>query len=194
MTRILYVSASARSTSSYSRKLGSELLEHLSKKHPNASIENCDIAEGLPFVTEAWTEANFTAAADRSAAQNATLQASDSFVQSLQAADILVIATPMYNFSVPATLKAWIDQIARANVTFRYTEDGPVGLLENKKAYIVVTSGGTEVGGTKDFGTGFLVHVLGFVGITDVQVINAGLLMADETAALNNARSAIKAA
>ena len=145
-------------------------------------------------MTEAWTEANFTAAADRSAAQNATLQASDSFVQSLQAADILVIATPMYNFSVPATLKAWIDQIARANVTFRYTEDGPVGLLENKKAYIVVTSGGTEVGGTKDFGTGFLVHVLDFVGITDVQVINAGLLMADETAALNNARSAIKAA
>jgi FMN-dependent NADH-azoreductase len=88
-------------------------------------------------------------------------------------ADVWVIATPIYNFGVPASLKAWIDQIARARITFRYTEQGPKGLLAGKKVYILTATGGTEVGSAIDFATPWLRFVLGFLGITDVEVIAA---------------------
>jgi FMN-dependent NADH-azoreductase len=98
---------------------------------------------------------------------------SDALVAELQAADEIVIAVPVYNFSVPAALKAWIDMVARARVTFRYTEDGPVGLLTGKRAWVIVGSGGTELDGPVDFATAWLRHVLGFLGIDDVRVIAA---------------------
>ena len=88
----------------------------------------------------------------------------------LVAADVVVIGTPIYNFSIPASLKAWVDMVARARKTFRYTENGPVGLLSDKKAYIVVASGGVKVGSPADFATPYLRHALSFVGITDVDV------------------------
>jgi FMN-dependent NADH-azoreductase len=92
-----------------------------------------------------------------------------------------VIATPIYNFGVPASLKAWIDQVARARLTFRYTENGPQGLLAGKKAYVLVATGGTEVGSAIDFATPWLKFVLGFLGITDVELIAAdrGMLRGD---------------
>ena len=108
---------------------------------------------------------------------------SDALIAEVQAADVLVIGVPVYNFGVPAALKAWIDMIARARETFKYTENGPVGLLTNKKAYLVVASGGTEVGSAIDFATPYMKHVMGFIGITDVTVISAGQQMMDEKAA-----------
>ena len=120
--------------------------------------------------------ANFTDPADRSAEQKEKLAASDAFVAQVKAADTLVIGTPIYNFSVPAAVKAWIDMIARARETFRYTENGPEGLLQGKKAIIVITSGGTPVGSEIDYATNYLRHVMGFIGITDVTIVDAGRL------------------
>ncbi len=99
----------------------------------------------------------------------------------------IVIGAPIYNFGVPATLKAWIDQIARARLTFRYTENGPQGLLTGKKAYILAATGGTEVGSAIDFATPWLKFVLGFIGITDVEVIAADRGMSRGDAARQHA-------
>ena len=109
----------------------------------------------------------------RDADQCQALARSDELVAELMAADVLVIATPVYNFGVPASLKAWVDQVARARLTFRYTEHGPHGLLTGKKAYVLVATGGTEVGGAINFARPWLKFVLGYLGITDIQVIAA---------------------
>jgi hypothetical protein len=100
-------------------------------------------------------------------------------VAELKAADTLVIGLPIYNFGVPAALKAWVDQVARAGVTFKYSEYGPKGLLEGKRAIVAVASGGTEAGSDIDFATGYIRHVLGFIGITDVEFVTADRLMLD---------------
>ena len=108
-------------------------------------------------------------------------------------ADTIVIGTPIYNFSVPSTLKAWIDLVARVGVTFNYTETGPVGLLEGKRAIIAVASGGTQAGSDIDFATTYLRHVLGFIGITDVELVAADQLSMDEEGSMQRAKSAIEA-
>ena len=90
-----------------------------------------------------------------------------------------MIGLPIYNFGVPAALKAWVDLVARAGVTFRYTEAGPQGLLTAKRAIVAVASGGTEAGSEIDFATGYIRHVLGFIGITDVSFVTADRLMID---------------
>lgn len=141
-----------------------------------------NVAEGLPFVSPDWVGANFTDPADRNAEQQKTLAQSDALIAEVQAADVLVIGVPVYNFGVPAALKAWIDMIARARETFKYTETGPVGLVSGKKAYLVVASGGTEVGSGIDFATPYMKHILSFIGVTDVTVIAAGQQMMDEKA------------
>ena len=138
-------------------------------------------------MTENWVAANFTDEAERSDAQKAELALSDTLVEELIAADILVIGTPIYNFGIPAALKAWIDMVARARMTFHYTANGPEGLLTGKKAYILVASGGTEIGSEIDFATGYLRHVLGFIGITDVTFIAADQQMVKGQAAVEAA-------
>ena len=138
-------------------------------------------------MTEDWIGANFTDEAERTDDQKAALALSDSLVDELLAADTLVIGTPIYNFAVPAALKAWIDLIARARKTFQYTATGPEGLLTGKKAFILIASGGTEVGSDIDFASGYLKHVLAFVGITDVTVIAADQQMMKGEAALEQA-------
>lgn len=132
-----------------------------------------DVAAGLPFVNEQWVNANFTDPAERSVAQQQTLAQSDQLVKELQAARQLVIGVPVYNFTIPATLKAWIDLVARARETFRYTANVPEGLLKIDKAYLVAASGGVPIGSDMDFATGYLRQVLGFLGINDVTVIDA---------------------
>ncbi len=127
----------------------------------------------------------------RSAAQKHRLAGSDALVDELIAADTLVIAVPIYNFGAPATLKAWVDQIARVGRTFQYTEPGPEGLLLGKRTYLVITSGGTKSGSEIDFATGFMQHIFGFIGITDVEIIPADQLMMDEKAGLANAHKLI---
>ncbi len=147
-----------------------------------------DLGDGVAFVDERWIEANFTPEEDRTGDQRATLSASDALVEELQAADVIVIGTPIYNFGVPAALKAWIDMIARARKTFRYTANGPEGLLKGKKAYVVVASGGVPVDSPVDFATPYLRHALKFVGITDVDVIAADQLNSRADESIDNAR------
>jgi len=188
---ILEVQASARSEDSISRSLTANLIAALTDRHGKTDVVQRDLALGLPFIDEAWVAANFTPDEERTSGHRQTLARSDDLVAELQAADVIVIGAPIYNFSVPAVLKAWIDMIARARLTFRYTESGVEGLLKNKKAYVVVPSGGVPIGSPMDFATPYLRHALGFVGITDVEFIGAQGADRDDGEALDNARAKI---
>ncbi len=182
MTTLLRIDASGRKDGSTSRALANELVAKLAPE----KLVHRDLADDAPaFVDQDWIGANFTDASERSAEQNAKLAASDALVEELQDADALLIATPIYNFGVPAALKAWIDQIVRAKLTFQYTENGPAGLLESKRAFLIITSGGTELGSDADFASGYLKFILGFVGITGVTVIDGGqqMVIGDEAMA-----------
>lgn len=189
--KVLEISAGARSEGSISRLLTADLISALDSRYGETQIARRDLADGLPFIDEAWVAANFTPEEDRSGQHRQTLAFSDTLVAELVAADVLVIGAPIYNFSLPATLKAWIDMIARARLTFQYTENGPEGLLTNKKAYVVVPSGGVPVGSPMDFATPYLRHALGFVGITDVEFIGAQGADRGNDDALDNARARI---
>lgn len=188
---VLEISASGRRGGSVSRRLTNEILEALEDRHGDVRVVRRDLAEGVPQVDEAWIDANFTPPEDRSGEQRAALAQSDEFVAELERADVVIIGTPIYNFGVPAALKAWIDLIARARRTFRYTADGPEGLLRGKKAYIVVASGGVAVDSAQDFATPYLRHALAFVGIADIEVVAADKLNSQYDEALDAARRRI---
>jgi FMN-dependent NADH-azoreductase len=147
---------------------------------PNSEVITRDLSlNGVPAIDEDWIGANFTPAADRSAAQKDLLALSDTLIAEIMHSDTLVFGMPIYNFGIPAALKAWVDQISRVGITFNYTETGPKGLLAGKKAIIVAASGGTTVDSDIDFATPYLRHLLGFIGIFDVEVIAADSLMAN---------------
>jgi FMN-dependent NADH-azoreductase len=169
---VLRVDASGRESGSTTRALADLIIQGLAARGPVRVIGR-DVAKGLPFVDEAWIAANFTDPDQRDGAKRAALAKSDELVREVMEADLLVIGVPLYNFGVPASLKAWIDQVARARLTFRYTEHGPEGLLKGKRAILVVATGGTPVEGAMDFATPWLKHVLGFLGIGDVEVVAA---------------------
>lgn len=181
MTNILRVDSSMRTEGSVSRDLADKLVEQLSDASTQVTVR--DLAKGISLIDENWIGANFTDPAERSEEQKGFLAASDELVGELHDADTIVITAPVYNFHVPAALKAWIDMVARARETFRYTENGPEGLLKGKKAYVIVTSGGTVLDSEYDFVSGYLKHVLGFIGITDVSFIDGSGLMLDATKA-----------
>lgn len=173
--QILHINASARVDGSVTRDISTQLVQQLQHQQ-DAAIVSRDLAKGVEFIDANWIGANFTDPAARSPEQNNALALSDSLVAELEQATHIVIAAPIYNFSVPASLKAWIDQVARARVTFRYTENGPEGLLKGKKAYLVVASGGVPLGSEVDYASTYLRHVLGFLGIVDVTLVNANEL------------------
>lgn len=173
--KILHINSSGRVEGSVTRDISAQLVGQLQQQTGHQLIR-LDLAEGLPFIDEQWIAANFTDPAERSERQKAKLALSDSLVADLQQASHIVIAAPIYNFSVPAVLKAWIDMVARARVTFRYTENGPEGLLKGKKAYLVVASGGVPLGSEVDYASTYLRHVLGFLGIDDVTLVDANAL------------------
>lgn len=189
--RILEISASGRYDDSASRRLSTELADAIARRYGSAEIRRRDLVDGVPFVDATWIDATFTPVERRDSAQRAALADSDALVREVMDADILVIGTPMYNFGPPAVLKAWIDMVARAGLTFRYTESGPVGLIEGKKAYVVVATGGVAVGSEADFLTPWLEQALAFLGIDDVEVIPADRLNVDADEALASARSRI---
>jgi FMN-dependent NADH-azoreductase len=190
--RILEINASGRHDGSASRRLSAELADVITRRYDTTEITRRDLADGVPFIDAGWIDAAFTPADERSEAQRAALAESDRLVDEILEADVLVIGTPMYNFGPPAALKAWIDMIARAGLTFRYTQDGPVGLVNGKKAYVVVATGGVAVDSDADFLTPWLRQMLDFVGITDVEFIVADRLQADD-GALAAARRGIAA-
>lgn len=171
--RVLRVDASARVEGSVTRQLADRMIDGMRERLPELAVTRRDVAQGMPLVDAAWVNANFTEPDARSESQRQALSGSDALVAEVMDANIWVISVPIYNFGVPASLKAWIDQIARARLTFRYTDQGPKGLLGGKKVYILTATGGTEVGSAIDFATPWLKFVLGFLGITDIEVIAA---------------------
>jgi len=180
MSNILHITASIRGDESVSNALGNRLVEGLAAK-TGAGVTRRDLsANDLPYVSAERFAANLAPAADRTPEQAELAAIADTLIAELQAADTIVIASPIYNFGVPATVKAWADLVARAGTTFKYTETGPVGLLEGKKAYLAIASGGTPVGSDIDFMSRWLIFFLGFLGISDVEVIAAdGIMGAD---------------
>ena len=188
---ILELSASGRRHDSASRGLTQDIIDALETRYENIAVTRRDLRDGIPFVDEDWITANFTPDEERTADHRARLAESDQLVRELKAADVLVIGAPIYNFGIPAVLKAWVDMIARARLTFRYTASGPEGLLKGKKAYVVIASGGVPVDSPADFATPYLRQVLNFVGITDVEVIAADQLNQRGDDAIDAARARI---
>ncbi|MCW1951795.1 MAG: NAD(P)H-dependent oxidoreductase [Octadecabacter sp.] len=169
MTHILHIDASANLTTSISRAASAKLVADL-----GGTVTYRDLAATpLPQINGPWADARLTDPEARSSDDQDRLALSDTLVAELQAADTIVIGTPVYNFASPASLKAWMDLVARPGVTFAYTAEGPKGLLEGKKAIVTVASGGTEIGSGIDFLTPHLQFFLGFIGITDVEFVAA---------------------
>ena len=189
--KILRIDSSGRQAGSSSRTLMDDLIAALGARHGPVDLARRDLAESIPHVDQAWIEANFTPEDDRTPAQRETLALSDSLVAELKVAEMLVIGVPIYNFGVPAALKAWIDMICRARLTFRYTENGPEGLLAGKKAWLVVASGGVGVDSPMDFATPYMRQALNFIGITDIEVIAADQQNMRGVEALSQARACI---
>lgn len=190
--KILHIDASARKGDSVTRKLSAQLVTRLAGD--DGQVTHRDLSEGLPFVDETKISAYFTTPGARSDEHRKAIALSDTIVSELKSNDVLVIGVPIYNFSMPASLKAWADLAARVGETFRYTETGPVGLLENKKAYVVIASGGTRVDSEIDFLTPWLRHYLGFLGIKEVTVISADALNQDFDAGIAQAEQQLAAA
>ncbi|NNK79484.1 MAG: FMN-dependent NADH-azoreductase [Litoreibacter sp.] len=191
MMTLLHIDSSARQTGSVTRDLSARIADQLSQG--GTEVIRRDISAGFPVLSEDWVSANFTPATERTDAQKAILAASDALVEELKAADTIVIGLPIYNFSVPAAVKTWIDLVARAGLTFKYTENGPEGLLTGKRAIIAVASGGTKAGSEIDFATTYMRHFLGFIGITDVSFVSADQMAIDADAALQGANQQIEA-
>ena len=186
MTTILHIDSSANDAeTSHSRRISAELVEALKGAHGDVEVVRRDVHAEQPPHVGADLRASWVAEEDRRTPdQVETVARSEGLIGELESADIVVIGSPMYNFTVPSTLKAWIDHVAIAGRTFRYTENGPQGLLENKKAYLALSSGGvyTEgpASGLEHLGT-YLTGVLGFMGVKDVEIVRAeGVAMGPE--------------
>ena len=186
--KILRIDSSARNTGSITRDLTDQIIA----RFQDASVTTRDLSNALNPITESWIGANFTPSSDRSDDQRALLAQSDELVAELAAADIVVIGLPVYNFAVPAALKSWIDLVTRVGLTFQYGENGPEGLLTGKRAIIAMASGGTKAGSEIDFASTYLRHILGFNGITDVEIVAADAMAVDADASLNAANEAVQ--
>ena len=175
MSQILLVTASPRGSASYSTQVAEALAAKLRADRPGAALVVRNLADApLDHVGEAFVTGRMLPPAERSAAQAAALVPSDAAVAELLASDVIVIASPMYNFGVPSTLKAWIDHLVRPGVTFRYDANGPEGLAKGKKVYLVEARGGVYSDGPGrglNFQEPYLRTVLGFIGLTDVEII-----------------------
>ncbi len=193
---ILQINSSSRPDASHSSRLASTLVDRLRARQLDASLTVRDLGRTpLRELDEPALQALFTPEAQRTPEQSARVAIDDALIAEIQAADVLVLGVPMYNFGVPAQLKNWIDAIARARVTFTYGAQGPVGLLTGKKVYVALTRGGLYRNTPADTQVPYLQTVLAFLGMTDVQFVYAeGLAMGDaaEQAALASAQAQIE--
>lgn len=173
MTHILQLNSSLSGAAGQSSRLSGDFATALANA-TGATIQVRDLArEPVPHLT-AERFAAFTApASERTLEQQRHVAASDALIDELRRAEVLVLGVPMYNFGIPSTLKAYFDHLARAGVTFRYTADGPVGLLTGKRAYVLATRGGRYAGTEADLQTAYLRRFLAFIGIDDVEFIYA---------------------
>lgn len=182
MQNILRISSGLFEGSSISSLLMDELLLAMRSGDQHFQLRERNFnKDPVPHLDAAWLTALMTPAADRSDEQQSKVDYSDALIAELQAADTIIIGLPMYNFSVPSMLKAWIDHIARAGVTFKYTEHGAVGLLIGKKVVLVAAMGGVHEQGGTDFLRPYMKQVMSFVGLDDVEFVSAdGLNMGPE--------------
>lgn len=185
MSTLLHIDSSARFTGSITRQLSAAYAEQWQAKNPDGKVVQRDLATSdIPHISEALLGAYFTPADQRSAEQQSIIALSDKLVDELLAADTLVIGIPMYNFAPPSAFKAWIDHVCRAGRTFSYTDKGPVGLVTGKRAVVILTRGGVYSEGPAqalDFQGTYIKGVLGFIGITDVELVIAeGVSMGEE--------------
>lgn len=192
---ILQINSSARTQGSHSTSLANAIVARLQKANPGATLVLRDLAQQPhPLLDASALQALFTAAAERAPEQAARVAEDDMSIAEIMAADVIVLGVPMYNFGISAQLKNWIDSIARAGVTFKYTATGPEGQLKNKKVYVALARGGLYRGTPNDSQVPYLKNLLGFLGMTDVEFIYAeGLAMGPdaETSALADAHSQI---
>jgi len=173
MKNVLRITASIMGESSVSSELMDDLIAKLATQESLAVTERNFANESIPHLDGPWLTALSTAEADRSPKQQAKVAYTDKLVAELLEADILVIGLPMYNFSVPSMLKAWVDHIARAGITFSYTENGAVGLLEGKKVFLVAAMGGIHETSATDFLRPYMKQIMAFIGLSNVQFITA---------------------
>jgi FMN-dependent NADH-azoreductase len=178
MATLLKLDSSPMGDRSISRKLTAKFVDAWRKAHPGGEVISRDLSKvGIPVVDGSWVGAAYTPEEARSPEQRNVLALSDALVAELLQADELVLGVPMHNFSIPSTLKLWIDQVMRVGKAFRYSAAGPEPLLKNKKATLLIASGGAYGEGTAmeslNFVAPYLRAVFGFVGISDVTIIAA---------------------
>jgi FMN-dependent NADH-azoreductase len=195
MKTLLVVKASILGAQGASTGLANDFVQSWQSKHPTGRVVTRDVGlEPIPHLDAARLGAFMTPVARRTPEQQAVVALSDALIDELRRADEILLTAPMYNFGLPSGLKAWIDHLARAGVTFRYTENGSVGLLPNRKVYVLATRGGLYAGTAKDTVTPYLTDFLTFIGLSDVEFIYAeGLNVSAEqkARALNEARAHI---
>lgn len=196
MTTLLKINSSLFASNGQSSQLADKFVAAWEKANPQTEVKVRDLAaEPIPHLDGERFGAFLAKPEDRNVAQQAIVDFSDALINELRSADVIVFGLPMYNFGIPSTLKAYFDHIARAGVTFRYTENGPVGLLTGKKVYVLAARGGIYAGTARDSQTTYVRDFLGFLGMTDVEFVYAeGLAMgeAPKQTALTNAGDAIQ--
>lgn len=181
--KILQVNSAARTTGANSTQIANSVTARLLAKHPSANVEVLDLAQTPhPALDEPALAALFTPSEQRNVEQHARMEQDNALIAQVQSADILVLGVPMYNFAISSQLKNWIDAIAKAGVTFRYTENGPEGLLKGKKVYVALARGGIYRDTPNDTQVPYLKMILGFLGMTDIEFIYAeGFAMGAES-------------
>lgn len=193
MKTVLNIQSSLFQQQGQSSQLSAALAQQL--LGDNDQLVTRDLAtEPVPHLTAERFTAFLTPESERTPEQKAVVAYSDGLIDELRAADVIVLGLPMYNFGVPSTLKAYFDHIARAGVTFQYTNEGPKGLLTGKKVYVLATRGGSYQGTPADVQTGYVRLFLNFISITDVEFVYAeGLALGEtqKTQALEKANAAI---
>lgn len=182
MTNILVITASIFGQEGQSSQLVKRTLNQLQLAYGGVNVVTRDLAaEPVPHLDASRFGAFLTGADDRNDEQKRVIDYSDSLIQEIKDADVIVMGVPMYNFGIPSSLKAYFDHIARAGVTFRYTENGPVGLLEDRPVYVLAARGGIYVGTPNDSQTPYIRSFLGFLGLEDVHFVYAeGLNMGED--------------
>ncbi|HEY4935066.1 MAG TPA: NAD(P)H-dependent oxidoreductase [Puia sp.] len=172
MKKILNIVTSVKGDESYSNKLSNALIENLLSAYPGSSIHTHDLAKKpFPHLEESHFKAFYTPGEAQSDEHKEAIRHSDNAIKELVEADIIIIGVPLYNFGIPSTLKAWIDHIVRAGLTFRYADGFPEGLIKNKKVYLAIASGGVYSEGpmkSYDFTEPYLRAALSFIGLTDI--------------------------
>lgn len=176
--KLLHIDSSVLAEHSVSRQLTARIVTEWQATHPGTAVEYLDLAQDTPAtLSGAELAARMTPADSRSAEQAAAAARTEAFLQQFLAADVIVVGAPMYNFSIPSQLKNWIDCIAQAGRTFKYTETGPVGLAGNKTVIVASSRGGvystSEALRALDHQESYLRTVLGFMGIDNVRIVRA---------------------